>query len=68
MPYNKETHSYEPPIFEYHVLIRNDDYMVVSCVEDTGDPLRGYGSWDRFSGPWATADEAYESLAEVVLS
>jgi hypothetical protein len=53
---------YKPPEFEYHVLIKGvDDYQIISIVKGN-DPLYGYGTWDHFSGPFHTWDEAEMSI------
>ena len=44
---------------KYFVLIRNDEYLIV-CSND--NPLYGYGSWNLFSGPFDTLEEAGLSL------
>ena len=61
MPYDNSTHKYIPPQFEYYVLARDDDFIVNSVVVGN-DPLYGYGSWDLFSGPFITIDDAYSSI------
>ena len=54
---------YKPPDFEYYVLIRNDEYQIISIVRDN-DPLYGYGTWDLFSGPFNTWDDAEMSVSD----
>ena len=65
MPYDKETHKFVVPVFEWHILIRNNDYMVIACLVGAADPLRGYNSWGYFDGPFSAADKAYEKITEV---
>ena len=61
------TDHYIPPQFEYFVLSRwnmgwrfgdrNIEYQIISVLKGN-DPLYGYGTWDLFSGPFDTWDEA----------
>ena len=46
---------------KYFVLIRNDEYLIV-CSND--NPLYGYGSWNLFSGPFDTLEEAGLSIPD----
>ena len=46
---------------EWHVLIRDEEYQIVSTTPGN-DPLYGNGSWDHFSGPFATWEEAEDSV------
>ncbi len=38
------------------------DFQIVHIT--SGDPLYGYGSWDLFSGPFDTWDEAEVSIPD----
>jgi hypothetical protein len=48
---------------EYHVLVRNEEYQIVTGYEGFS-PLYGNGSWDHFSGPFGTWEEAEASVPE----
>ena len=54
---------YKPPEFEYHVLIKGDDFQIISVVKGN-DPLYGYETWDHFSGPHSTWIEAEHEIPE----
>ena len=41
---------------EWYVLKRDSEYIIVLCTG--GDPLYGYGSWDLFSGPFDSWEDA----------
>ena len=47
---------------EWYVLSRGIEYQIVLCTG--GDPLYGYGSWDLFSGPFDSREEAENSVPE----
>ena len=50
---------------KYYILERaslfDSEYTIVSCLGDN-DPLYGNGSWDYFSGPFETIEEAEKEL------
>ena len=56
MSYDKNTHKYTPPEFEFYVMTRNEDVRIVAAVKDT-DSLYGMGSWDLFAGPFKSWDD-----------
>jgi len=45
---------------KYWVLVRNNEYQVIAVFPGQ-NPLYGYGSWDIFSGPFSTSQEAEEN-------
>jgi hypothetical protein len=50
--------------WEWYVLKRQEDqivYQVVSVLADS-NPLYGYGSWDIYSGPYASLAEAEAAM------
>ncbi len=57
---------------KYYVINRWDvllqmDFLIVS-VTPGNNPLYGHGSWDLFSGPFDTLDEAKESIPEEIIT
>ena len=53
---------------KYFVLSRWEldviEYQIVSCLMDGNTPLHGYGSWDEYSGPFDTLEQAELSIPD----
>lgn len=47
--------------YEYYVLVRDMEYRIIATIPGN-DPLYGNGSWNLFSGPYNSYDEAYNTI------
>jgi len=52
-------------IFEHYVLVRNKEFMIVFVLLGN-DPLYSNGSWNLWSGPFDTWQQAEDSIPDPV--
>ena len=48
---------------EYYVLDRDGEYQIIMILPGS-NPLHGYGSWNLYSGPFMTWDDAEQSISQ----
>ena len=49
-------------LLDFYLFRRNDEFQIV-CVAKGNDPMHGYGSWNKYSGPfetWEIVNEAFK--------